>query len=135
MFITLLVVTFFIAATVTHVVARIFNGSVRTILDRVVGDMSGAWHRYVTFAIYVVGISGGVRIFDLEKYITPRGPNAPMIILSRDRWILEVYRTIIETLQSTAWMLLVFFIISLIGYGLVRLAARRDANAMQPAKV
>lgn len=41
MFITLLVVTFFIAATVTHVVARIFNGSVRTILDRVVGDMSG----------------------------------------------------------------------------------------------
>jgi len=127
MFITLLAVTFAIASLVTFIVARLFNDPVRQILSRVVGDLSEAWHRYVTFAIYVVGISGGVRIFELEKYITAQGKDNPQILLSRDRWILEVYRTIIETLQSTAWMLLVFFAIGLIAYCIVVIASRRSA--------
>ena len=127
MFITLLAVTFAIASLVTYIVARLFNDPIRQILSRVVGDLSEAWHRYVTFAIYVVGISGGVRIFELEKYITAQGKDNPQILLSRDRWILEVYRTIIETLQSTAWMLLVFFAIGLIAYCIVLIAARRSA--------
>ena len=38
-----------------------------------------------------------------------------------ERWILEVYRTIIESLQGIAWMLLVFFVAALIAYVVVRL--------------
>ena len=34
--------------------------------------------------------------------------------------MLEIYRTIIETLQSIAWMLLVVFVATLIAYVLVR---------------
>ncbi len=74
----------------------------------------------MTFAIYVVGVSGGVRVWELEKYVNPRGKDVPPIELNADRWTLEVYRTIIETLQSIAWMLLVFFVAALIAYVVVR---------------
>jgi hypothetical protein len=33
----------------------------------------------------------------------------PVLELTQERWILEVYRTIIETLQGIAWALLLFF--------------------------
>ena len=72
MFVTLLAVTFLIAAAVTTIVGRVFQRSIIGILQRIfVADIAAAWHRYMSFAIYVVGISGGVRIWELEKYITP----------------------------------------------------------------
>jgi hypothetical protein len=40
--------------------------------------------------------------------------------LTTERWGLEIYRTIIETLQSIAWMLLIFFVVTLIAYVIVR---------------
>ena len=130
MFLTLLLVTFLIAAAVSFAVARLFDRSLRQILGRLVAEeLSAAWHRYIVFAIYVVGISGGVRIYALERYISPREPNdAPPLVLNADRWTLEVYRTIIGTLQSVAWMLLVFFVFALIAYVVTRgmeLRARR----------
>lgn len=121
MFITLLVVTFAISVGVSWSVVRLFRTPIHTILNRVVGDDFGdAWSRYLTFAVYVVGISGGVRVWDLEKYITPRPEDAAMLVLNAERWTLEVYRTVIGTLQSVAWMLLVFFVFALIAYVIVR---------------
>lgn len=72
------------------------------------------------FAIYVVGISGGVRIWDLEKYITPAKTGDALLELTSDRWVLEIYRTIIGTLESNAWMLLVFFVFALLAYVIVK---------------
>ena len=128
MFVSLLIVTFLIAAAVSFAVARLFRHSIASILGRIVTpEISGAWWRYLTFAIYVVGISGGVRVWDLEKYITPRPEEAAAIVLNAERWTLEVYRTVIGTLQSVAWMLLVFFVFALIAYVIVRgLEARRS---------
>ena len=68
----------------------------------------------------MVGISGGVRIFSLEQYVNPADPKAPPLMLTPERWTLEVYRTVIETLQSTAWMLLVAFVFLLIAYVIAR---------------
>ena len=121
MFLTLLGVTFTISVLCSFFVARLFDKPIGAILDRVVAEpLSRAWHRYIRFAIYVVGISGGVRIWELEKYITPRSEEMPVPVLNGDRWVLEVYRTIIETLQSAAWMLLAFFIFGLIAYVVMR---------------
>ena len=121
MFITLLVVTFAISIFVSFIVVRLFHQPIEKILVRVVkDDISSAWVRYLTFAIYVVGVSGGVRVWDLEKYITPRPEETEIIFLNSERWVLEVYRTIIGTLQSAAWMLLVFFIFALIAYVIVK---------------
>ena len=130
MFIVLLIVTFVIAAIVSYFVARIFRQPVETILGQIVAEeIAAAWQRYLTFAIYVVGISGGVRVWDLEKYITPRPEEAEAIVLNADRWTFEVYRTVIGTLQSIAWLLLVFFVFGLIAYVIARgLETRRSTS-------
>jgi hypothetical protein len=100
------------------------------------------------FAIFVVGVSTGVRIWELEKYITPRDyertPNAGQILppeLTQERWILEVYRTIIESLQGIAWLLLAFFVIALIAFVVVRIfelmsdkREHRNSNIQAPQK-
>jgi hypothetical protein len=121
MFVSLLAVTLLVSLAACALVVRVFRGPIAAILDRLVGgELSAAWKRYLVFAIYVVGISGGVRIWDLEKYITARGPDEVPIVLTAERWTLEVYRTVVSTLQSTAWMLLVFFVFSLIAYVILR---------------
>ena len=121
MFISLLIVTFVLAVFVSWIVTRMFNSPVQRILDRIIADeISSAWTRYLTFAIYVVGVSGGVRIWDFEKYIPP-GEGGDMVAqLTPEYWTLEIYRAIVGTLQSVAWMLLVFFLVSLIAYVIVK---------------
>ena len=138
MFITLLAVTFFIALAVSSVVARLFKEPVERILHRLIADeISAAWERYMRFAIFVVGISQGVRVWELERYITQKpmlaGPHheaalQPVLELTRDRWVLEVYRTIIETLQGIAWALLLFFLFSLVAYVFVRVSEAKKGD-------
>jgi len=69
MFLTLLIVTFFISLIVSAIVAMVFARPIDDILKRIINDsISSAWTRYLQFAIYVVGISSGVRIWNLELY-------------------------------------------------------------------
>jgi hypothetical protein len=121
MFITLLVATFVIAFVVSSVVVILFGRPISKILDRIISDqISKAWVRYLKFAIYVTGISSGVGIRRLEEYMTEPREEAEIVVLSTERWVLEVYRTVIGTLEGVAWMLLVFFIFALIAYVIVR---------------
>ena len=133
MFLTLLVVTFLIALATSGAVILLFRGALSAILGRIVSsELASAWHRYLNFAICVVGVSGGVRIWQLERYITPPEKNAEILILNADRWVLEVYRTLIGTLQSNAWLLLVFFVAALIAYVIVRgFELRQQRPALQ----
>jgi hypothetical protein len=121
MFIFLLIVNLLLSFAVCFIVAMIFRSPINKILQRLVSeDIFSAWAKYIIFATYVVGISGGVRIWDLEKYITPAKEGGIILELTQERWILELYRTIIGTLQSVAWMLLLFFIFALIAYVIVK---------------
>ena len=135
MFFSLLGITLFTAALVSFIAARAFSQPIERILHRLIAeDIASAWVRYMKFAIYVVGISGGVRIHALERYIIPqpqpRMPEGEVLTphkldLTPERWTLEIYRTIVESLQSIAWMLLVFFLVSLGMYVVVRLSEMR----------
>jgi hypothetical protein len=128
-FLTLLLVTFSIAALTSFGVAWLFHRPISQILGRLVSaDLSGAWHRYLTFAIFVVGVSSGVRVWELEKYITPRSKDAELVVLNADRWTLEVYRTIIGSVQGVAIMLLVFFLVALLAYVILRGFELRQAK-------
>ena len=123
MFITLLAATFIISFVVSTIVVLFFSRPLDKILDRIISDqISKAWSKYLKFAIYVTGISSGVRIWDLEKYITKSQvyKDAEIVQLTTERWVLEVYRTIIGTLQGVAWMLLVLFVFALVAYVIVR---------------
>jgi hypothetical protein len=131
MFLTLLLVTFVLALVVSVIVAKSFSTPINNILKRIVTDaISVAWLQYLKFAIVVVGVSAGVRIYELEKYITPQtwDKETRIIELTNERWILELYRTVIETLQGIAWLLLVFFVFALIAYVIVRIAEMRQGK-------
>lgn len=125
MFYSLLLVTFAIAISVSALCVRIFSGPADAILRRVIhDDIYATWVTYLKFALYVVGISAGVRIYALEQYISPQDwkKEGHVLTLTAERWTLEAYRTAIETLQGIAWVLLVFFAIALLAFLLVRIA-------------
>lgn len=57
---------------------------------------------------------------------------AQIIALTSERWVLEVYRTVIQTLQGIAWMLLAFFAVALLAYVIVRLSELKRAASVTP---
>ncbi len=125
MFYYLIISTFALALLVSFIVMRLFSNSINAILARIIHDpIHEAWAKYTKFAGMVVGTSSGIRIYDMEKYITPltyaENDKKIVIELTQERWVLEIYRTIIETLQGLAWMMLVFFMVALIAYVIVR---------------
>jgi len=121
MFFTLLLVTFGLSVSVSFGVVMLFKKPIGEIFHRIIKDpISVAWQKYIIFATYVVGISGGVRIYQLERYISARHKDVEILELTIERWTIEVYRTIIETMQSIAWMYLIIFIFALIAYVIVR---------------
>ena len=128
MIIKLLVITFLLSLIVASLMAWFFRKPINAIMARIVGEpLSSAWVRYLTVAIMVVGVAGGVRPWDYEKYITPV-KDQPLPVLNSDRWILEVYRTMIGTAEAEIWLLLVFFVFALVAYVLVRGAELRQGK-------
>ena len=130
MFLLLLLATFVVALAVSFAVMWLFTKPIDSVLRRIIADeISAAWSKYMKFAILVVGVSSGVPLPDLEKYVSSTlggrevqtGPS-----LTFDRWIFELYRAAIETLQGVAWMLLVFFVFALIAYVIVRIGEMRN---------
>ena len=127
MFFVLLVLTLFVALATSGLVVLLFRKPIRQILDRIIGEqIAEGWHRFLLFAVFVVGISSGVQIFKLEQYV--HGPDGPgpdgatrlPLALDSASMGLEVYRTIIQVLQGIAWALLVFFVVALVAFAIVR---------------
>lgn len=136
MFYTLLIVTFAVATAVSWIAVKIFSRPADVILKRIIqDDIYRSWLTYLKFALYVVGISAGVRIRQLEQYINPQywRKEGDALALTPERWTLEVYRTIIETLQGIAWVLLVYFVVALIAFVAVRVVEIwRKSKAGEP---
>lgn len=133
MFIALLLVTFLIATAASAVVARAFAQPVAVILTRIIADeLALAWQRYIVFGIYLLGINGGVRIWQLERFVSPG--TQPIPTLNADRWALEVYRTLIGSLETIAWAMLPFFVISLLAYLAVRSLELRTGRVELPGR-
>ncbi len=137
MFVTLLAVTFLISLVVSGGLVAVFSKPADLILQRILSDIiSRVWLRYLQFAILVVGISSGVRVWELEKYILPaRATESAILQLTTERWILEVYRTVIGSLQGIAWLLLVFFIFALLAFVVVRVFELRLKGSSTPPLV
>jgi hypothetical protein len=63
----------------------------------------------------VVGVASGTRVGALEEYIGATSYNKAALsaALTQDVWVLELYRTVVATLEGIVWLLLVvaFFVI------------------------
>lgn len=120
MILTLLLTNLIVAALMSLIVVMVFRKPISRILGRLIGDdIYQAWVKYMIFAIYIVGVSGGIRVWALDRYITP-DKDGVLVELTQERFLLEIYQTIIGSLQSNVWMLLVFFIFALIAFVIVK---------------
>lgn len=127
MFLILLAVTLLTAMATSAVVIMFFRKPTLSIFIRIIGeDIAGAWHRFLLFALFVVGISSGVNLWKLERYITPAVPDIETPVLNADRWSFEIFRTVLSTLGGLAWALLVFFVIALIAFAIVKVKRVRS---------
>ncbi|MBK6911157.1 MAG: hypothetical protein IPK53_18495 [bacterium] len=135
MFFSLLFATLLTSLATSFTVALLFRKSVGGILARIMHDeISTAWQRYIIFAVIVVGISSGVNLYKIEQYVPgaqghwieqtkPDGDKEPEWVppvLNDETWTLEIYRTVIGTIQGIAWALLVFFLVALVAFVIVR---------------
>ena len=125
MFFVLLGLTLGVSLLTAGTVVLFFRGPIRQILQRIIGEtIADGWQRFITFALFVIGVSAGVQIWQLEQYLQPQnmGPDQKPRILTLDApaMALEVYRTIIQVLQGMAWALLVFFVVALVAFAIVR---------------
>jgi hypothetical protein len=129
MFIGLLVATLGVALALSTLAVLVFVRPVRRILRQIVAeDISSAWVRYLVFAMYVVGVAGGVNVRRLERYITSPTADAEVLALTRERWIIELYSSGIGALAAITWMLLVFFVVALVAYVVVRVLHRKPGE-------
>jgi len=120
-FLGLLVGTLIISVIVTVIVIFSFNKPIRAIFMRVIGEeIASAWQKFLTFALFVVGIASGVSIHKLERFIAPVTESNPRPDLTAEFWALEIYRTVISTLGGLAWALLIFFVFALIAFVIVK---------------
>ncbi|MDK2946367.1 MAG: hypothetical protein PWQ85_1146 [Geotoga sp.] len=129
---------FVVSILVSYIVAKVFNIPIKKILDRIINDpISDAWRKYIIFAIYITGISSGVRIWEVERYfglseyVDQSGRVVSKAVpLTGERWTLEILRTIIEALQGVSIMLLVFFIFALIAFVITKsIESRHESKA------
>ena len=126
-FLILLIVTLAIACGVSLMVIMFFRKPIDKIFARIIGEeISIAWRKFLTFALFVVGVSSGVSIYKLEQFVRPVTEGAARPVLNAEYWGLELYRTIIQTLGGMAWALLVFFVVALIAFVLVK---RKEVKA------
>ena len=125
MFVTLLFVTLLVSLGTAAVVVSLFRKPIGQILDRIIGEtIAEGWKKFLTFALFVVGVSNGVQFWKLEQYLRTEGaapgiPGTPLP-LSASALALEVYRTVILVLQGMAWALLMFFTIALVAFAILR---------------
>jgi len=126
MVVGLLGVTFLVALAVATLAALLFTRPVRRIMERIVQDqISGAWVRYLIFAMYVVGVAGGVNVRQINRYLSPEEAGGQVLQLTRERWVVEIYSAAIGSLGAITWMLLVFFVFALIAYVVQRAVEAR----------
>jgi len=132
MFFVLLGLTLGVSLLTAGIVVLFFRGPIRQILQRVIGEsIADGWQRFLTFALFVIGVSAGVQIWKLEQYLQPQnmGPDQKPRVLTLDgpAIALEAYRTIIQVLQGMAWALLVFFVVALIAFAVIRRGEMKSA--------
>jgi len=128
-FLILLIVTLLISIVTAFLVIFFFRKPIDKIFHRILGDeIATAWRKFLTFALFVVGVSSGVNLYKLEQYVRPETDEIVRPVLTAESWGFEVYRTIINTLGGMAWALLIFFIVALIAFVIVKGREMKQAN-------
>ena len=131
-FLLLLVVTLAVSVGVAAVVLAFFRKPIDRVFTRILGsEISSAWRKFLTFALFVVGVSSGVNVGRLEEFLRPIEGTTTRPALTPEYWGLEIYRTVIQTLGGMAWALLLFFIAALVAFVVVRRGEMKTGRSQE----
>ena len=93
MFVSLLIALLSIALLITSVVVLAFRKPIQGIFNRLIGEaLSEAWVRFLTFALYVVGIASAVHGYRLDKYVSKQHKDAILTELNLNTKTIEDLR-------------------------------------------
>jgi hypothetical protein len=119
MFITLLLVNLTASLLVCLATVLIFRSPlVKLVKSHFAEEAAAVWIKFILFTIFVIGISVGTRLWDIEKYIDPQTGGT----INQDLLALEIYKTVIATMQVNA----VLFFVLLAVVGIVYLAKKKS---------
>jgi len=121
------------AVAISSLLAWLFKIPVESLLRYLAErDVAEAWTKYVFFLLFVVGVASGTRIRLLEEYLAAPvwNQNAIQGQMTQEFWVLEMYRTLIGSVEGIAWMLV---LLTLIGVGAYFVMRKNKANQTQPA--
>ena len=125
MFIALFGASFLLALALSATVAWLSREAMDTVLRRFVVDpvVRSGFEKYIRFAIVVVGISSGTRAKALQEYISAAEWSKPALqaALTQEFWTLELYRTVMGTLEGVAGLLLLCIFLALIAPAVLRM--------------
>lgn len=133
MFYLLIIGNFILVLAVSLLVMKVFSKSVDRILQRIIkDDISLEWSKYIKFSALVVGISSGMPTYSLSQYL----PNENVekfkpLVLTTERMVLEIYQTVIETLQGMAYAYCLFFVIALLAYVVIKRGEIKNGKEVQ----
>ena len=134
MFIVLFFVTFLLAFGISSGVAWAGKEPIEGILHHFFSvNVTAAMSKYLRLAIVLIGISSGARIRILEEYINASPANKLQMTdaLTQEFWVLELYRTSITTLEGILWLLLLFSLVVLAAYWIMRKSELKQQHASE----
>ncbi|HXY26097.1 MAG TPA: hypothetical protein VEI73_15680 [Candidatus Acidoferrum sp.] len=118
MFVILFLASFVLALALSLFIAYISRDAIDSILRRFVGDdaVRAGFEKYIRFGIVVVGIMGGTRVRALQEYIASASWNKTALeaALTQEVWVMEMYRTIVGTLEGLVLLLLICILLAFI---------------------
>ena len=134
MFVVLFLVTFFLAFAISSGVAWAGKEPIEGILHHFFSlNVTNAMSKYLRLAVVLIGVSSGARIRVLEEYIGASPANKLQMTdaLTQEFWVVELYRTCITTLEGILWLLLLFSLVVLAAYWMMRKSALRQLQTSE----
>ncbi|MDE0301124.1 MAG: hypothetical protein OXN17_21045 [Candidatus Poribacteria bacterium] len=129
MFPALLIVPPIVAAIISFCVVKVFEKPIAAILSRIIKDeVSRFFIKYVKLATYLVGISRGIRIFQLYEDMRKLNADNQDFDWIDILWMSGIYGTIIGTLQAIVHIYLWLFLLLSLLYIMVKVLESLEAK-------
>jgi hypothetical protein len=133
MFVLLFLASFVLALALSLVIASISRDAIDSILRRFVADdaVRAGFEKYIRFGIVVAGIVGGTRVRALQEYIAASSWNKTALeaALTQEVWVMEMYRTIVGTLEGLVLLLLICILLAFVVPAVIRMLKGEQQEA------